>query len=225
MDYLEQFSTVNQVVIPIKTDDHLIMVKIDDIILAEIDKNQLTIYTTDKTFTVRDTLTNFQHRINRRNFLQISRHAVMNIDHLESLSDSFSGNMMAKLDTWSKIKCQSEICQILDGLFRGIGESDETSYSLFCIWYEDRILLLFVFVLLSHVYPNIVYPAVNVRNILAIFLMSGTMGVLTFILEEEEFLTYSLRVALHLVVTATILALTYLFFFGWGQPYGVRFLG
>ena len=97
MDYLEQFSTVNQVVIPIKTDDHLIMVKIDDIILAEIDKNQLTIYTTDKTFTVRDTLTNFQHRINRRNFLQISRHAVMNIDHLESLSDSFSGNMMAKL--------------------------------------------------------------------------------------------------------------------------------
>ena len=97
MDYLEQFSTVNQVVIPIKTDDHLIMVKIDDIILAEIDKNQLTIYTTDKTFTVRDTLTKFQHRINRRNFLQISRHAVMNIDHLESLSDSFSGNMMAKL--------------------------------------------------------------------------------------------------------------------------------
>jgi len=121
MDYLEQFSTVNQVVIPIKTDDHLIMVKIDDIILAEIDKNQLTIYTTDKTFTVRDTLTNFQHRINRRNFLQISRHAVMNIDHLESLSDSFSGNMMAKM------------------------ASAEKSYSLFCIWYEDRILLLFVF--------------------------------------------------------------------------------
>ena len=27
MDYLEQFSVVNQVVIPIKTDDHLVMVK------------------------------------------------------------------------------------------------------------------------------------------------------------------------------------------------------
>ena len=163
MEYLEQFSTVNQVVIPIKTDDHLIMVKIDDIILAEIDKNQLTIYTIDKTFTIRDTLINFQHRINRRNFLQISRHAVMNIDHLESLSDSFSGNMMAKLT-------------------RGVKSSVSRKY---------------------------------VRNILAIFLMSGTMGVLTFILEEEEFLTYSLRVALHLVVTAAILALTYLFF-GWG---------
>ena len=95
MDYLEQFSVVNQVVIPIKTDDHL--VKIDDIILAEIDKNVLTIYTIDKTYTIKETLTNFQHRINRRSFLQISRHAVMNIDHLESLSDSFSGNMMAKM--------------------------------------------------------------------------------------------------------------------------------
>ena len=30
MEYLEQFSVVNQVVIPIKTDDHLVMVKIDD---------------------------------------------------------------------------------------------------------------------------------------------------------------------------------------------------
>ena len=69
MDYLEQFSVVNQVVI----------------------------YTIDKTYTMKETLTNFQHRINRRSFLQISRHAVMNIDHLESLSDSFSGNMMAKM--------------------------------------------------------------------------------------------------------------------------------
>ena len=78
-------------------DDHLVMVKIDDIILAEIEKNVLTIYTVNNTYTMRETLTNFQHRINRRSFLQISRHAVMNIDHLESLSDSFSGNMMAKM--------------------------------------------------------------------------------------------------------------------------------
>ena len=141
MDYLEQFSVVNQVVIPIKTDDHLVMVKIDDIILAEIDKNVLTIYTIDKTYTMKETLTNFQHRINRRSFLQISRHAVMNIDHLESLSDSFSGNMMAKM-TGGEIKCQSEICQILDGLFRGLGGTYETFYCLFCIRRENGIVLL-----------------------------------------------------------------------------------
>ena len=97
MEYLEQFSTVNQVVIPIRTDDQLVMVKIEEIIMADIDKNVLTIYTVDGLYMTKETLINFQNRVNRRNFLQISRHAIINIDHLESLSDSFSGNMMAKL--------------------------------------------------------------------------------------------------------------------------------
>ena len=98
--------------------------------------------------------------------------------------------------------------------------------SLFCIWYEDRPPSVYLcLVLLSHVLSQTSSILLQMSsNILAMFLMSGTMGVLTFILEEEEFLTYSLRVALHLVVTAAILALTYLFF-GWGQPYGARFLG
>ncbi len=51
MDYVERFRQWIKV-IPIKTDDHLIMVKIDDIIYR-IDRIKLTIYTTDKTFTVR----------------------------------------------------------------------------------------------------------------------------------------------------------------------------
>ncbi|PZP90456.1 MAG: transcriptional regulator, partial [Staphylococcus capitis] len=95
MEYLEQFSTTNQVVIPIRTDDHLVMVKIEDLILVDIDKNLLTIYTVDGIYKTKETLTNFQNRVNRRNFIQISRHSIINIDHLESLSDSFSGNMMA----------------------------------------------------------------------------------------------------------------------------------
>ena len=87
MEYLEQFSTTNQVAIPIRTDDYLVMVKIEDLILADIDKNLLTIYTVDGIYKTKETLINFQNRINRR----------INIDHLESLSDSFSGNMMAKM--------------------------------------------------------------------------------------------------------------------------------
>ena len=60
----------------------------EDLILADIDKNLLTIYTVDG-YKTKETLTNFQNRINRRNFIQISRHSIINIDHLESLSDSF----------------------------------------------------------------------------------------------------------------------------------------
>ena len=70
-------------------------------------------------------------------------------------------------------------------------------------------------VLLAHIFPSIIYPTFNVRNILAIFLMSGIMGILSVMIEELEFLAYSIRVVLHLLVTAVILVLTCLFF-GWG---------
>ena len=39
---------------------------------------------------------------------------------------------------------------------------------------------------------------------------------MTLILERLEFLAYSMRVGVHLLATATILVLTYLFF-GWGS--------
>ncbi|MDU2560776.1 MAG: LytTR family transcriptional regulator, partial [Streptococcus mitis] len=60
MEYLEQFSTTNQVTIPIRTDDYLVMVKIEDLILADIDKNLLTIYTVDGIYKTKETLINFQ---------------------------------------------------------------------------------------------------------------------------------------------------------------------
>ena len=100
----------------------------------------------------------------------------MNIDHLESVSDSFSGNMMAKLTRGVKSSVSRKYVKSLDGLFRGIGESDETSYSLFCIWYEDRILLLFVF--------GVIIPCLSQHRLSRCkcpqhpsdLLMSGTMG-------------------------------------------------
>ena len=48
-------------------------------------------------YTTKETLTHFQNRVNRQNFVQISKHAIININHLLSLSDSFSGNMTARL--------------------------------------------------------------------------------------------------------------------------------
>ena len=66
--------------------------------------------------------------------------------------------------------------------------------------------------LLAQCYPGITYPEPMIKNILALFLMGGIMGVLTLILEKLEFLAFSIRVGVHLLVTATILVLTSLFF-------------
>ena len=69
--------------------------------------------------------------------------------------------------------------------------------------------------LLAQCHPSITYPAPMTKNILALFLMGGIMGVLTLILEKLEFLAFSMRVGVHLLVTATVLVLTSLIF-GWG---------
>ncbi|MCB6443015.1 LytTR family DNA-binding domain-containing protein, partial [Streptococcus salivarius] len=60
-----------------------------------------------------ETLTRFQQRINSSNFIQVSRHAVINIDHLESLSDSFSGNMTAKLTNQIKTEVSRRYVKLL----------------------------------------------------------------------------------------------------------------
>ena len=70
--------------------------------------------------------------------------------------------------------------------------------------------------LLAQCHPSITYPTPMTKNILALFLMGGIMGVLTLILEKLEFLSFSIRVGVHLLVTATVLVLTSLFF-GWGS--------
>lgn len=97
MAYLDQYKVGPSGVLPIKSDDKLVMLKTEDIILADINQTTLMIYSTEGVYTTTETLTRFQNRLNSRNFIQVSRHAVINIDHLESLSDSFSGNLTAKL--------------------------------------------------------------------------------------------------------------------------------
>ena len=113
LDYLENFKAGPSGVLPIKSDDKLVMLKTEDIILADINQTTLMIYSTEGVYTTTETLTRFQNRLNSRNFIQVSRHAVINIDHLESLSDSFSGNMTAKLTNQLKTDVSRRYVKLL----------------------------------------------------------------------------------------------------------------
>ena len=100
-------------VLPIKSDDKLVMLRTEDIILADINQTTLMIYSRDGIYQTTETLTRFQQRISSSNFIQVSRHAVINIDHLESLSDSFSGNMTAKLTNQIKTEVSRRYVKLL----------------------------------------------------------------------------------------------------------------
>ena len=62
--------------------------------------------------------------------------------------------------------------------------------------------------LLGQLFPQIIYPKVSVGNILALFMMSGLMGMLSWILEELDRMSYRLRVVLHFLLTAIVLTVT-----------------
>ena len=59
--------------------------------------------------------------------------------------------------------------------------------------------------LLGQLFPQLIYPKVSVGNILALFMMSGLMGMLSWILEELDRMSYRLRVILHFLLTAIVL--------------------
>lgn len=59
--------------------------------------------------------------------------------------------------------------------------------------------------LLGQLYPQIIYPKVSVGNILALFMMSGLMGMLSWILEDLDRMSYRHRVILHFLLTAIVL--------------------
>jgi len=97
--YLDNYQTSRTGIIPVKTPDRLVMVKTATIILADVQHETLLLYTTTSTSTTHETLRHLVQRLGDSNFIQVSKHGVLNLDHLQSLEDSFSGNMTAVLTT------------------------------------------------------------------------------------------------------------------------------
>ena len=62
-----------------------------------------------------------------------------------------------------------------------------------------------VFLLLGQLFSKIIYPKTDVSNILSLFIMSGLMGMLSWILEDLDCMSYRLRVILHFLLTAIVL--------------------
>lgn len=97
MAYIQRYRGNVTKALMLKIEDHLLMFKYQEIILIEIMDNQLEIYTTRGIYRVNDSLANLKEKLPKDVFIQVSRFALININHLDSLSDSFSGNMTAKL--------------------------------------------------------------------------------------------------------------------------------
>lgn len=90
-------------VVPLAVDDRVVMIQLDEIIAIEVYKNELTVYTQTKVHKLKGKLKEIYQRLNNGDFIQISKSALINLNHLSSLEASFSGNMLAFMDNDEKL--------------------------------------------------------------------------------------------------------------------------
>ena len=73
------------------------MLHVADLILVDVDGSTLILETTQGRLLTNDRLYKFRNRLANPDFVQVSKHALININHLKALENSFSGNMLAIL--------------------------------------------------------------------------------------------------------------------------------
>lgn len=97
LDYLTRFNQGQTATIPIKADDQFVIIKTADLLMVEVNQRELTFHTKDQVITTTGRLKDIQVRLTATQFVQVSRYAIINMDYLQSVENSFSGTMIAKL--------------------------------------------------------------------------------------------------------------------------------
>ncbi|AND79919.1 LytTR family DNA-binding domain-containing protein [Streptococcus pantholopis] len=95
--YLSRYDSKPPVILPLKTNDRLEMLKVDELVFVDVDADSLILETLKGRYIITERLYKFKERLNNPDFIQVSKHGLININHLQALEASFSGNMLAIL--------------------------------------------------------------------------------------------------------------------------------
>ena len=105
VSYLNKFGKRDRNLLPVKTSDRIVTVKRDELIKVEVQGTSLTYYTLSEVVKTTGRLYQVLENLNE-DFVQVSRHSVINLNYLESLESGFAGNMVAILAEGLK----TEVC-------------------------------------------------------------------------------------------------------------------
>ncbi|MDO1605940.1 LytTR family DNA-binding domain-containing protein [Lactobacillus sp. YT155] len=87
-----------QDILAINGPDKIFTISVEQIIAIEIWKNELTFLNVDGKYSAKGKLFEVIERLNSDDFVQVSKSSVINLNHLQYLEASFSGNMLAVLN-------------------------------------------------------------------------------------------------------------------------------
>lgn len=93
---LNQFGERSRTLLPVKTADRIVTIKYDDLVKVEVQSTTLTFYTINEIIKTTGRLYQVLESLND-DFVQVSRHSVINLNYLQSIESGFAGNMVAIL--------------------------------------------------------------------------------------------------------------------------------
>jgi two-component system response regulator LytT len=114
IEYLKSYQEMPPAVIPVKSDDHVYLIKPENIILIDVSGTDLVVYTPDKSIPTKGRLYAFVNKLKNPDFIQVSKHAAININHLQSLEASFGSGMKAILTDQLKTDISRKYLSVLE---------------------------------------------------------------------------------------------------------------
>lgn len=94
--YLTKFGKKERRLLPIKTSNWIVTIKYANLIKVEVQATSLSFFTTDEIIQSAGRLYQVLASLND-DFIQVSRHSIININYLESVEAGFAGSMVAIL--------------------------------------------------------------------------------------------------------------------------------
>ena len=114
INYVNKFGKRDRNLLPVKTSDRIVTVKRDELIKVEVQGTRLTYYTVSEVVKTTGRLYQILENLND-DFVQVSRHSVINLNYLESLESGFAGNMVAILAEGLKTDVSRRYLSDLEG--------------------------------------------------------------------------------------------------------------
>jgi two-component system LytT family response regulator len=90
--------------IPIRTDEQIRFIDVDDIVWIKASGNTVQIHLTDRVHEMRETMSALSDRLDPRHFARVHRSAIINVRRIQAIHPWFNGHHVVTMDTGQKLR-------------------------------------------------------------------------------------------------------------------------
>ena len=90
--------------IPVRVDEHVVLVAVDDIVWIRASGNTMQIHLADKVHELRETMATLINRLDPRHFARVHRSAIINVRRVKAIHPWFNGHHVVTMDTGQQLR-------------------------------------------------------------------------------------------------------------------------